>query len=472
MYDLLLRGGRIVDPLNGIDMAGDIALQDGTVAAVVETIDRASAKTVLDVKDLLVVPGVIDSHVHLTYEGTSEGLAYTMLLRRGVTTGLDMMGGVDLFLEEIKAMGNGLNGACLHSLIIGTDVKSNNADRQEISDAIDAVLDRGAFGIKIMGGHYPFTPETTGYIIDECARRRVYVAFHAGTTTNGSNIKGFEEAVGIADGKPLHMAHVNAYCRGQVEDPLLETHRLLACLGNNPNIISESYLSVMNGTGAQVDETGAVRSNITRTWLAHKGYSLDRQGMEKAIRDGWASIYARFGGELIFLPPAEGLAFWEKMDTDAWCSFPVNNPVAMLACATARRSDDSFMVDAISTDGGSVPRNVIFENGIRLVQMRYLTMQDLVIKSSLNPARMLGLVNKGHLTPGADADIAVFNPGDGQAVYTIVGGTVRMAAGVCHEGPGTVITRPQGQKTVEKAGIPNLVPDFEHSTFLKGHAAR
>ena len=470
-YDLLIRGGRIVDPLNAVDMVGDIAFAGGTVARVAERIDPTGAREVYDVEGHLVVPGVIDSHVHLTYEGTSEGLAYNMLLRRGVTTALDMMGGIDLFLEEIKAMGHGLNGACLHSLIIGKDVATSAAGREEVAGAIDAVLERGAFGIKIMGGHYPFTPETTGYIIDECAKRRVYVAFHAGTTANGSNINGFLEAVDIADGRPLHMAHVNAYCRGQVEDPLLETGRLLRSLEQNPNIVSESYLSVMNGTSAEVDEAENVRSNITRTWLKHAGYSLDKRGMEKAIRDGWASIYARYGDELIYLTPQDGLAFWEKMKTDAWCSFPVNNPVAMLACATAKRKDGSFTVDAISTDGGSVPRNVIFENGIRLVQMRYLTMQDLVAKSSLNPARLLGLVNKGHLSPGADGDVAVFCPQEGKALYTVIGGKIRMAARACGEGPGVVVTREEGKKAVEKAGIPCQVPDFSQSTFLRGHPA-
>lgn len=57
-----------------------------------------------------------------------------------------------------------------------------------------------------MGGHYPFTPETTALIIEECAKRKAYVAFHAGSTANGSNIKGYEEALQLAAGNPCTCA--------------------------------------------------------------------------------------------------------------------------------------------------------------------------------------------------------------------------------------------------------------------------
>ena len=274
----------------------------------------------------------------------------------------------------------------------------------------------------------------------------------------------------MAAGNPLHVCHTNAYLRGQVESPLMETARLLAGLEANPNLVSESYLSVMNGTSGLV-ENGTVKSRVTQTCLKRKGYSIDREGMGKAIKDGWAHIYARVGGELAYLPPAEGHAYWERANTLANCSFAVNNPVAMFACATARRKDGSFTVDAISTDGGGIPRNVIFENGVHLAATGYLTMQDLVLKSSYYPARMLGLVNKGHLTPGADADIAVFCPGSGKALYTIVGGVVRMAGGVCGSGAGVVITSEQGHKAVAAAKQPCIVPDLAASTFRKGHTA-
>ncbi len=468
--DILIRNGTVVDPANKRNGKADVALAEGKVAEVAEAIDPSSAAEVIDARGKLVLPGIIDSHVHLVCEG-SGGVPYNMLLRRGVTTALDMMGGIDTFIDEMRVHGHGINAACLHALVIGKDLKTNNAGREEVGAAIDAALAKGAFGIKIMGGHYPFTPETTALIIEECAKRKAYVAFHAGSTANGSNIKGYEEALQLAAGNPLHMCHVNAYCRGQVENPLLETERLLRGLENNPRIVSESYLSVMNGTSAAVNEQGIVHSGVTRTCVERGGFTSDKDGMGKAIRAGWANIYGRIGGELSYLPPEEGHAFWEKNGTNAWCSFPVNNPVALLACATARRKDGSFTVDAVSTDGGGIPRNVIFENGIRLVQARYMTLEELVDKVSLAPAKMLGLPNKGHLSQGADADVAVFDTCSATALYTIAGGKIRMAGGICGDGPGTVITSGQGEKAVAASKLPMIKADIMQSTFMKGHPA-
>lgn len=465
--DLLIRNGRIVDPANSIDAIADLALTGGKICEVRQGIDPTTAGEVINAEGSLVVPGVIDSHVHLV-RPNSGGVPYNMLLRCGVTTALDMRGDIDTFVAEMEAHGHGLNAACLHALIIGVDVPDANPSRAQIASAIDTAMSKGAFGIKVLGGHFPFTPEATAIVFEECAKRGIYVAIHAGSTKTGSNINGFLEAVELSNGKPLHICHTNAYLRGQVESPLVETSRLLESLEANPHIVSEAYLSVMNGTSALI-ENGTAKSAVTRTCLTRKGYSTDRDGMGKAIREGWAKIYARIGGELNFLPPDEGYAYWEKHDTLANCSFPVNNPVAMLACARATRKDGSFTVDAISTDGGGIPRNVIFENGVHLVATGYMTMNDLVRKSSCLPARMLGLVNKGHFTPGADADVSIFCPCTGKAKYTIVGGVVRMAGGVCGKGPGTIITAETGRRAIAEKKIPHIVPDMAQSTFMRGH---
>ena len=65
------------------------------------------------------------------------------------------------------------------------------------------------------------------------------MGFHVGTTKTGSNIQGLEEAVKLAEGKPLHIAHINAYCRGYIEDPLLELKKTMDILKKSPNIISD-----------------------------------------------------------------------------------------------------------------------------------------------------------------------------------------------------------------------------------------
>jgi dihydroorotase len=66
-YDVLLSGGRVIDPAQGIDGALDVAIQDGRIAAVRAAIPRDSAREVVDVSGKLVLPGLIDTHLTRTW---------------------------------------------------------------------------------------------------------------------------------------------------------------------------------------------------------------------------------------------------------------------------------------------------------------------------------------------------------------------------------------------------------------------
>ena len=63
-YDLLLRGGRVLDAKNNVDAVRDVAIKDGKIAAVSDHIDPSSAVKTVDVHGLLVTPGLVDIHVH------------------------------------------------------------------------------------------------------------------------------------------------------------------------------------------------------------------------------------------------------------------------------------------------------------------------------------------------------------------------------------------------------------------------
>jgi dihydroorotase len=91
-YDLLLKNGRTIDPLNGIDGRQDVAISDGKIAAVGEDLDPALAKQVVDVAGHYVTPGLIDIHVHVYHTREPEGLsvmADSHSFRSGVTTMVD-----------------------------------------------------------------------------------------------------------------------------------------------------------------------------------------------------------------------------------------------------------------------------------------------------------------------------------------------------------------------------------------------
>jgi dihydroorotase len=96
-YDLLLKGGHVIDPRNGIDAPMDVAVSGGRIAAVRPAIDPASAKQVVDVAGLYVTPGLIDIHVHLfattgmkgAWAGDNSVLPDGFSFRTGVTTMVD-----------------------------------------------------------------------------------------------------------------------------------------------------------------------------------------------------------------------------------------------------------------------------------------------------------------------------------------------------------------------------------------------
>ncbi|RYE83217.1 MAG: amidohydrolase/deacetylase family metallohydrolase, partial [Hyphomicrobiales bacterium] len=86
-YDLVLKGGRIIDERNGLDGAFDLAIKGGKVAAVAPAIDPGSSK-VRDVSGCVVAPGLIDIHTHVYHKATSLSVDPGFIARRSACTTL------------------------------------------------------------------------------------------------------------------------------------------------------------------------------------------------------------------------------------------------------------------------------------------------------------------------------------------------------------------------------------------------
>ncbi len=88
MFDLVLKGGRVIDPAQGIDAVSDVAFKDGRVAAVGSNLGEAADTR--DVSGKIVTPGLIDLHTHVYWGGTSIGVDPDSYARRaGCTTLID-----------------------------------------------------------------------------------------------------------------------------------------------------------------------------------------------------------------------------------------------------------------------------------------------------------------------------------------------------------------------------------------------
>ena len=97
-YDLLLKGGHVIDPKNNLNTTMDVAIHNGKIARVAPAIDPVEARRSVDVSGFYVTPGLVDIHVHV-YAGTGMRGAYSgdnsvypdgHSFRSGVTTVVDV----------------------------------------------------------------------------------------------------------------------------------------------------------------------------------------------------------------------------------------------------------------------------------------------------------------------------------------------------------------------------------------------
>lgn len=464
-YDLVLKNGYLVDPENEREGAFDLAVKDGVVCRVDSGIPATQAADVFDLEKRLVMPGLVDLHVHVS-EWIGGRMGHKMMALAGVTTALDTSGPVDGVLELARDYGAGLSLACLHYVRPGHTVPSENPDREDLVSLVEECLSRGALGFKILGGHYPLDSGATRLAMEVANERKAYVAFHAGTLAAGSDLEGFREALGIIGDLRCHLAHINSYCRGRIRPVVEEVQEAVSALSSRPHITTEAYLSPINGTSSRCSG-GRPESAITRQCLVSGGFEPTEEGLSQAILAGWAQINMEAGGVNQLAIGRQGLEYWRSRGTDGTVSFAVNPGESRYLLATAKGEDGSFVVDAISTDGGGIPRNDTARLGMGLVRFGGLTLPEFVRKASTRPARILGLSGKGHLGEGADGDIAVLDPETGRPHMTVANGRLVMYRGVV-VGSGTrMITTVAGREHVREYGLSPLVVDLPESGFYK-----
>src|SRR5258707_5768594 len=89
-FDLILKGGRVVDPSQNIDRVADVAFSGGKVAKIGQGLPADAGTDVRDVSGKIVSPGLIDMHTHVYWGGTSLGIDAEEFCRTsGVTTAID-----------------------------------------------------------------------------------------------------------------------------------------------------------------------------------------------------------------------------------------------------------------------------------------------------------------------------------------------------------------------------------------------
>ena len=233
-YDLVLEGGRVIDPETSLDAVRNVGIRDGKIARI--SAAPLSGRRTIDVAGLVVAPGFIDLHQH------GQGIASQRVKAfDGVTTALEMEIGVPNVAEFLKSKnghslihyGTTASHLAARALVFGaplpdgeilpksgsaTDQPATTEQIKQMQQHLRDELDAGALGV---GMGIQYAPGATRLeVIDMfrvAAERKLPVYTHmrsAGRVEPGSAIESVEEVIGAAaiTGAPLHIVHINSTC--------------------------------------------------------------------------------------------------------------------------------------------------------------------------------------------------------------------------------------------------------------------
>lgn len=172
-YDLLLKGGHVIDPANHLDAIMDVAVSGGKIAAVEKNIPADSAGKVVDVTGLYVTPGLIDIHYHIGYGGAPLnwfdpearyhegplGIPADLALQSGVTTIVDAgTSGAETFLQEKEGVIDHARVRVLAFLNIVANGMSGgleqSVDQMDVKRCADTIKKYPDFIVGVKTAHY------------------------------------------------------------------------------------------------------------------------------------------------------------------------------------------------------------------------------------------------------------------------------------------------------------------------------
>ena len=452
-FDVVLVGGRVMDPETGRDAPRNVGILNGRIARI--TTEPLSGKRVIEVKGLVVAPGFIDLHQHAQDNASSRLKAFD-----GVTTGLEMEIGVpDVAGFLARKQGTSLinygttashPAARAHAfglalkepfLVAPAGPATNAAATPEqmamLEERLDSELDAGALGV---GMGIQYTPGATRQEVIRtfrlAAARHVPVFTHVrsfGRLEPGSSIEAVEEVIGAAavTGAALQIVHINSSC---VKDGLECVAMVAGARARGLDITTEAYPYIAGMT--------AINSALFNPgWREKLGVDYDALMLpdsgERLTKERFEKLHAA----------PEPLPVIVFGNTQEMVDKVITEPLVMIA------SDGE--------DGH--PRNAGTYTKIlaRYVRERgSLTLMDALRKMSLMPAQRLEKASPearrlGRMQEGADADVIVFDaanvvdratfqkprePSVGMK-YVLVGGTLLIDGGKFVDGvfPGRAI---------------------------------
>lgn len=405
MYDIVIKGGTIIDPKTEIQTVGNIGIKDGIIGTV--TREDIEGKESINATDKIVCPGFVDIHSHLNYSLYAAWLS----VKQGITTSLSGNCGitpklpVKEYLDDIEAMGYPLNFATLvgHSWSLREKVglndpyaSANLKQANEMVKLAEQALEDGAFGVSLGLEYSPGANEEEILpLVALAAKYDKLVPIHIRTDALDFAV-GLREAISLAEktGAKIHISHMAYQFGVHPEVTEMAIIMIANAIKKGLPIMCDSGMYEAFATYVQstvFDEGWNKRYNCELSDLMissgkYVGKSCTPEIYEEIRRSEMES--ETIGTAFVGVLPDLGLA--------------IRQPYTMI-------STDGGLVDKPGSghpqDVGSFPK--VFEKLVR--EQGVLTLMEGIKKSTLMPAQRMGLENKGWIGTGADADIVVFD---------------------------------------------------------------